>query len=126
MEDAWAEESALLELLSLHPAALLLVAADVATLRVVSRRVRAHVAVHDRWRDAAVARIVLDALLARHPKEVSSGELAPLRAVCRLWAGRIDSFQACQRASVFARACLAVAQMHTGDAMPPQLPSPPA
>jgi hypothetical protein len=52
-EDALAGEEALLALLLLPPtaAALLPTAAnaEVAALRAVSRRVRAHAAVHDRW-----------------------------------------------------------------------------
>jgi hypothetical protein len=85
----WWRCEALLEVLALLPAALLVVA-DVAALHAVSRRVRAHV--HDRWRDAAVARHVLDALVAFYKRnEVSSRELAPLRMVCRVWSNRIAS-----------------------------------
>ncbi len=124
-DDARVGEAALLEVLALLPAALLVVA-DVAALREVSRRVRAHAAVHDRWRAAAAARRVLDALMARYKRdEVSWRELAPLRAVCRAWSDRIGSSQQYQ-ASLLAHSTLAVLLMQTGDAAPPPPPHPPA
>ena len=126
-DDARVGEAALLEVMSLLPAALLQEdVADVAALRAVSRRVRAHAAVHDRWRDAAAARRVLDALMARHERdEVSWRELSPLRAVCRAWSDRIGSSQSYQ-ASLLAYSSLAVLLMQTGDAAPPPHPHPPA
>jgi hypothetical protein len=130
-EDARAGEEALLALLSLPPtaAALLAATADAAALRAVSRRVRAQAAVHDRWRDAAVARHALEALMASYERggvvvsmpELAQQlrELARLRMVCRAWRGRIGDMQMRYNAALFARTISAVTRMGPGDATPP-------